>query len=218
MERVGVLIEKLKEQFEEKVDIRNMLVTIQLIQSELEKGIHKQSTKNSGVVVVLPKSSHTYQHANFEEDEIPQFLESKTKHSSKNDDSSGWLFDPIKEVPTLAHQDSIGKELNDLIGYSSTSLNDKLKEEKQELGTVLVSTPIKDLRKAISVNDKHIFIEELFRGDDVMFERSIKTINSFHIYPEAEYWIQRELKVKIGWEEGSEIVKAFDQLVKRRFS
>ena len=33
----------------------------------------------------------------------------------------------------------------------------------------------------------------------IMYERSIKTINSFNIYAEAEYWISRELKVKLGW-------------------
>ena len=51
-----------------------------------------------------------------------------------------------------------------------------------------------------------------------MYERSIKTINSFSILPEAEYWIQRELKTKIGWNEDSEAVNHFDQLVRRRFA
>ena len=32
-----------------------------------------------------------------------------------------------------------------------------------------------------------------------MYERSIKTINSFTIWPEAEYWIKREFKTKLGW-------------------
>lgn len=216
MERVGVLIEKLKEQFEERVDIKNMLVTIQLIHAELQKNVSNQFQKNSGVVVVLPKNNHSINHSVFEEDEIPNFIEPKLKNNKK-EDQTGWLFDPIKEVPTLAHQDRIGRELNDLIGISAHSINDKLKEEKTELASVLVDTPIKDLRKAISVNDKHLFIEELFRGDDVMFERSIKTINGFNIYPEAEYWIQRELKVKIGWVDNCETVKSFNQLVKRRF-
>jgi hypothetical protein len=51
-----------------------------------------------------------------------------------------------------------------------------------------------------------------------MYERSIKTINTFHIFAEAEFWIQRELKVKLGWDTSLELVKTFDQLVKRRFS
>ena len=79
-------------------------------------------------------------------------------------------------------------------------------------------TPIKDLRKAIGINDRFLFINDLFRGDEVMYERSIKTINSFNIYPEAEYWITRELKTKLGWDTELPVVLQFDQLVKRRFS
>jgi hypothetical protein len=51
-----------------------------------------------------------------------------------------------------------------------------------------------------------------------MYERSLKTINSFAIFPEAQYWIQRELKVKLGWNDRSEIVDHFHQLVRRRFA
>jgi hypothetical protein len=51
-----------------------------------------------------------------------------------------------------------------------------------------------------------------------MYERSIKTINSFNIYPEAEYWISRELKIKLGWDNELPVVTQFDQLVRRRFS
>ena len=98
------------------------------------------------------------------------------------------------------------------------SLNDRLKESKIELSQSLTSSPIKDLKKAIGVNDRFLFINELFRGDEAMYERSIKTIQNFSIYAEAEFWIRRELKVKIGWLDTDPVVKQFDQLVKRRFS
>ncbi len=78
--------------------------------------------------------------------------------------------------------------------------------------------PIKDLRRGIGINDKFSFVSELFRGDEDMYERSIKTINSFHILPEAEYWMNRELKVKLGWNDNKELVQHFYQLVRRRFS
>ena len=83
---------------------------------------------------------------------------------------------------------------------------------------VLKDSPIRDLRKAIGINDRFVFINELFRGDEAMYERCIKTINSFNIYAEAEYWMNRELMVKLGWDNERESVKHFYQLVKRRFS
>lgn len=125
-------------------------------------------------------------------------------------------FNVLDDVPTLA-QNTPAKEVHELLGEKGESLNDRLKEEKIEVAHKLTDAPIKDLRKAIGVNDKFLFISQLFRGDEAMYERSIKTINSFHIYPEAEYWIDRELKVKLGWDENAPSTKHFYQLVKRRF-
>ncbi len=137
------------------------------------------------------------------------------------------IFEPEEETPTLMHQqvlkpvpgkEELLKEINDAVSNNHASINEKLKQSKIDLGDTLTEVPIRDLRKAIGVNDRFLFINELFRGDEVAYERSIKTINSFTIFAEAEYWIQRELKVKNGWNSNNEMVAQFFQLVKRRFS
>ncbi len=125
------------------------------------------------------------------------------------------IFDPMTEIPTLSHQ---VKQADKAASTEPESLNDKLKQGKTELMEVLKEAPVKDLRKAIGINDRFLFINDLFRGDEAMYERSIKTINGFNIYPEAEYWIIRELKTKLGWNVDHPVVLQFDQLVKRRFS
>jgi hypothetical protein len=131
---------------------------------------------------------------------------------------NGWKFDPLREIPTLAHQQAV-KELNEVMATpASSSLNEKLKAEVKEVAHVLNDAPVRDLRRAIGINDRFVFISELFRNDEVMYERSIKTINGFRILPEAQYWIERELKVKLGWDENKESTRHFYQLVKRRFS
>jgi hypothetical protein len=136
--------------------------------------------------------------------------------SPKKSEPSNLLFDPLFEIPTLSHQQGV-KEINEMAEHQAESLNDRLRQEKTEVVEVLKHEPIKDLRKAIGINDRFVFINDLFRGDEAMYERSIKTINSFHIFQEAEYWISRELIVKLGWDKDSEIVKHFIHLVKRRF-
>ncbi len=124
-----------------------------------------------------------------------------------------------EKLPTRAYQPAPVKELNEVITTdNSPSLNDQLKQASMALGDQLTEAPVRDLRKAIGINDRFLYINELFRGDENMYERSIKTINGFSILPEAEYWIQRELKVKLGWSDANETVKQFNQLVKRRFS
>lgn len=125
-------------------------------------------------------------------------------------------FDTSVEVPTLSQYKTA--EVHERIAEKKESLNDRLKQEKTELAHVLKETPIKDLRKGIGINDRFAFVKELFRGDEAGYERSIKTINNFGIYSEAEYWMSRELKLKLGWDEDNATVRHFYQLVRRRFS
>jgi hypothetical protein len=129
------------------------------------------------------------------------------------------------ELPTLVHQKRPTKsepvadtKKTPEPESSSPTINEQLKEERREVVQFLGEAPIKDLRKAIGINDRYLFVQELFRGDEDMYERSIKTINAFSAFGEAHYWMERELKVKIGWDMTKQITKDFYSLVKRRFS
>jgi len=231
MDRLGDLINQLKEQFEENAGAARMQLTIQLIQSELNKQ-HLNSPQvlgTSKVSVILPKGLNNpvpqYEKKKLEISDKPAINETKETILIDEDSVSivqkngqlDMIFDPMMEIPTLAHQLK-GKEINESVTSQETTLNDRLKQGKAELMEILKETPVKDLRKAIGINDRFLFVNELFRGDESMYERSIKTINNFNIYAEAEYWINRELKVKLAWHDNREVVKDFYKLVKRRFS
>ncbi len=224
MERVGTLINKLKEQFEQQDGPNKLAVTAQLLLAELQKN-QVSSAVRSKVSVVLPSGGGTFAVQAEHADKIPVAAEKNSVAGSN------WLFETNPEIPTLAHQAEPAQntaktairsteifEFNKVLASDIGSLNDKLKEERVEVATALQEAPVRDLKKAIGVNDRYLFVNELFRGDENMYERSIKTINGFNIYPEAQYWIQRELKVKLSWPDNSDTVKIFDQLIKRRFS
>ena len=219
MERIQTLINRLQEQVRQNADVSQMQMTLQLLQSELNQ-LQKTSARTLGtskVSVVLPTPvaiapvSITKKEVE-EEQEVISIPKIKSKPKSQLD----LHFDPMNEIPTFS-QYKIGKEVNEAVEQQE-SFNDRLKENRTELLHSLKETPIRDLRKGIGINDRFVFISELFRGDEPMYERSIKTINSFNIYPEAEYWMNRELKIKLGWDDTKEIVKHFYQLVKRRFA
>lgn len=248
MERIEALIAKLREQYEQQADPALLLGTVQLLQFELTRINEgkKQSLGTAKVAVMLPVthivSGAVAASGGGSAAAIPVTEPALEKYAPKPvaepapvieiketvlvDDGSvsllqkngqlDMVFDPMMEIPTLSHQPA-AKDINDS-AQQQESLNDRLKQGKTELVEVLKESPVKDLRKAIGINDRFLFINDLFRGDESMYERCIKTINNFNIYPEAEYWITRELKVKLGWNNDSEAVRHFDQLVKRRFS
>ena len=226
MERTDILISKLNEQYQQKATAEQMLFTLHLLQNELSSKLQRNKTLGTSKVSVVLPSVMRMDPSQYEKYaprpvEKPAMQEVKEKILVDNESVSivqqngqlDMVFDPLVEIPTLSHQVKYRQAEG-----RTESLNDKLKQGKAELIEVLKETPIKDLRKAIGINDRFLFINDLFRGDEVMYERSIKTINSFNIFPEAEYWITRELKTKLGWDTELPVVVQFDQLVKRRFS
>lgn len=232
MERIGLLIHKLEELHQQAASPDQLLHVLQMLQTEIF--LVKQQQTNTGIrrkiAVVMPAGIAT--DSGFttdipaigskdmspknEEPEPVAFHQHKAPEGIEEVQVKARVFNVLEEVPTLSHQPQV-QELNDVIGKMSESLNDKLSEKKTELAEKLKEEPLKDIKKAIGLNDRFIFISELFRGDEAMYERSLKTINHFSIYPEAEFWIQRELKLKLGWKEDHPFVKQFDQLVRRRF-
>jgi hypothetical protein len=240
MDRVETLLEKLQQQFVNQQPANELLITVQMLQAEL---IHLQKTQPhqpvSNVYIPTQQTDIKISEPKVEEEKIIEILQVNEAEvaaeleeikrnaaemqqiSYQNKNNIALESADLQELPTFAHQpivaNAVKKEINDTAINPSTSLNEKLKQSKIDLGETLTDMPIRDLKKAIGVNDRFLFITELFRGDETMYERSIKTINSFSILPEAEYWIQRELKTKIGWAE-SDVVKQFDQLIKRRFA
>lgn len=237
MERVESLIKRLLELQESHADEASMLLTAQMLVQELQKNDNGESNSKK-VSVIHPMFKNVA--VEKEADEAVGFPAVKEKpvvqaqppiskpapekvyEKVEEYQEPARAFIPlpkIEEIPTFAYQPKDIYELNDSVSSTTgQSLNDRLKTESKELGHMLKDSPVKDLKKAIGINDRFVFLEELFRGDEAMYERSIKTINGFSIFPEAEYWIQRELKTKIGWDEESPTVKHFDQLVRRRFS
>ncbi len=245
MERVETLLQKLLQQVNEKLPVSKLLITVQMMQHELthlQNNLPEETNRSVVIsmplqaVAVQPLPVNVLNHAVAEEKtvevlvvdeaEIDAELEELKRNASAMQGMGVHSKPPLyfapsdDDIPTLIHQqvDSPKKEVNEWVRKEIISVNDTLKENnKPELSYKLSDEPVKDLKKAIGINDRFLYINELFRGDEVMYERSIKTINSFSIWPEAEYWIKRELKTKLGWIDNP-IVRQFDQLVKRRFA
>lgn len=238
MDRIESLINKLKQQFDQGADLAVLRGTVQLLHFELNSHRQDERQKSLGtakVAVILPSSFSSLADVETSFPEYQKYAPKPEKIAAPISEKKGDLladeftvipeikseqadkaYDPMIDIPTLSHQPRPA-EINQT-AEKNESLNEKLKQGKIELMEVLRETPVKDLRKAIGINDRFLFITDLFRGDESMYERSIKTINSFNIYAEAEYWISRELKTKLGWDKENTTVQQFDQVVRRRFS
>lgn len=98
-----------------------------------------------------------------------------------------------------------------------TSINDTFASHAPEktLADKLSRQPIKDLNSAIGLNQKFLFIHELFEGENERYSNAVNKVNSFNTRAEAIGFIENELS--FAWDKENSSVLNFMDLVERRF-
>lgn len=242
MERIRTLLKKMQEQLDSGASAESIMLTVSMMMAELQQVRTVGETAAYGDVAIdIPLSlpmevpreivrpepeTKVVKLLEIDEaaveaelDEIRKKAEERNRIALQNKPTVP--FDALEETPTLITQvpsSTVPSEINDAVSANQSSLNDQFVQSAPELSETLKEPAVNDLRKAIGVNDRYLFINELFRGDEAMYDRSIKTINGFDASEEADQWIMRELKVKLGWDEEAPAVQQFDYLIRRRFS
>jgi len=154
-----------------------------------------------------------------EETSIEDQYESKTDELDDNTPLNQTnLLDAIEErvEDVDAEEDNkYGVEKTNL--DNSTSINDTFARGTPEktVADKLSRQPIKDLKSAIGLNQKFLFMNDLFEGENEIFNNAINKINSFNTLPEAIAFIDSDLSS--AWDKENSSVLNFMDLVERRF-
>lgn len=80
------------------------------------------------------------------------------------------------------------------------------------------SDKILDLKSAISLNDKLLFIKDLFNGYSLAYSEAIELLNRFDNYAEADAFLQSNYALKNGWSDKSQTVDKFYSLIRKKFN
>jgi len=105
----------------------------------------------------------------------------------------------------------VEKSLNDKMGERQKPDNDFLSQEKNILGYPVTS--INRISDAIGINDRYLFVRELFDNNGIKFETTVNTLDEQTSIQEAVNY----LKMNFKWS-NSEASQKFLLLVKRRFT
>lgn len=99
----------------------------------------------------------------------------------------------------------------------SHTLIDKLEmTEDNSLVARLQKKPVADLTTAIGINDKFLFLNDLFNGSMEKYNKSIRALNSFSTLFGARTYMS-ELQIEFQWDCDSDAYKKLNDLVERRF-
>ena len=113
---------------------------------------------------------------------------------------------------------SSSNTVSDIYKKEAIEINDQFSgKQESNVADKLQKTQTNDLMKAIDVNDKFLFIRELFNGNGSLFTEVVNTINEFPKITEAiEYF--EEMKTKYRWKEESEAYKRMYALILKKYS
>ncbi|MBR5147466.1 MAG: hypothetical protein IKW54_07575 [Bacteroidales bacterium] len=149
-----------------------------------------------------------------EEDEVSD-TEEEEEEDPITDSLSDTAVDSKKEV-SEKEEDS-GIRAYRIIRENIPTLGDMLEQsEDKSLAARLQRKPVSDLITAIGINDKFLFLNELFGGSMEKYNKSIRSLNSFSTLLGAKTYMS-ELQIEFQWDCTSDAYKKLNDLVERRF-
>lgn len=193
-------------------------------------------------VVETPKISNPIVEQAVEEAKVivlPTIEKEETNQNSTNDlEKKSPVFEEIKVAETIIEEtttniEEIAQNLEieitqtiqsftaqtTVTSSSNKSIFEKFADEKSgdnSLANKLSKTKIKDLVNSIGLNEKFLFINELFEGNSAKFNEEIQVLNTQNNGADAMQYFQ-QLQQKNNWEKDSKVYEKLKDLIERRY-
>ncbi|MBN2275583.1 MAG: hypothetical protein JXR41_01850 [Bacteroidales bacterium] len=126
--------------------------------------------------------------------EVPVENETVKKSQAEKKEERKILSDSIEGKPVL------GESFQQQVPY-------------QNLSSRLHEQPVTDLAKAIGINERFLYIRELFDNDAKKYEQAIQIINNAPNFNEAYNYMIREYT----WDMDSEMVQELLEIIRRKY-
>lgn len=141
------------------------------------------------------------------EPELPQIetIDNPVEEAKPAGDEYGFLF-RFEDV----------SQSEDFETEKSETLGDRMLQEDHSLAAKLQQNPVRDLRSVIGINDKFLFVNELFGGSMEKYNKSIDNLNDLKTLNGAMIYLN-ELKIELQWNSSNEAYRKISELVRRKF-
>jgi hypothetical protein len=139
--------------------------------------------------------------------------EYKTEHGSSD------IMPVVKEVIILER--TVALPVQQIVSDNPPStINELLSQNasQQTLGSQFSSRQVGDLKSMISLNDKLLFIRDLFNSYSLAYSEAIELLNRFDSMEAAENFLKQNYALKNNWEDKQDAADKFYELLSRRFA
>jgi hypothetical protein len=126
-------------------------------------------------------------------------------------------FEPIIPVVEVKEEPVVHTEPEEVLTINqkmSSQLSDKTSFKTDQLAI----KPINDIKVAITLNDKLLYVKDLFNGYNLAYSEAIEILNRFESFEEAARFLKTNYVTKNNWESKPETTEKFYALLKRRYA
>lgn len=114
---------------------------------------------------------------------------------------------PVKEKPVKSEAKEPKLTLNEMLSAQKEQKQSSVRSGKSNI----------DLKTTISLNDKMIFIKELFNGYNLAYSEAVEIINRFESFEAADNFLLKNYAQKNNWSNKQETVDRFYEYLNRKF-
>lgn len=228
-----ILLEKIRNLYEIVFGLEADIKITSKIEKQEKEIENKIETNKEVKTQLVEEKLHKTEPVKLDNQEIfdIEFIEQidSEKHQNEEPEQKQIIKEPEpveKEVNTIQRQTAKQTTLfngnttsvrtvGETLGKDKTALNEIIGKNKQQddLLTKLNLKPISNIKSAIGIGDRFLYIRELFNNDKDLFEQVVNHLNNLKNYDEALEYINS----KFNWNFSDENVASFLTIVRRRY-
>ncbi len=126
-----------------------------------------------------------------------------------------------REEPAAVAEKPAPKPATENAKLEVQTLNDRMSAqlgERNGMAEQINLQPISDLKAAININDKLLYVKDLFNGYSLAYSEAIEILNRFSSFNEADLFLKKNYVAKNNWEGKPETTDKFYSILKRRYA
>lgn len=203
--------------------------TKQEVADEEKEQVHQEKEVETPIAVhaneeatVAEKEQKEIKHEDIYSDIVEEFPEQESLNAIKDD--NGISFELPSEAASISYTEDVTAVEEPVenppveVYELPVPVIEEAPKPQQDLFSAADSGSKKDIRAGIGINDKYLFLNELFNNHKSEYEEALDRLNRFNGYEEAYNWVIANTAVYNKWEEDDETVQNFYAVLKKHFS
>lgn len=154
-----------------------------------------------------------------EVEEVPEIPEEKPIVSERAASSTSNV-NPVLDTIDKGF-DEVESSLEEPVAeFKKQTINDMLSSQasKSTVSSQFVNRQVKDLKSLISLNDKLLFVRDLFNGYSLAYSEALELLNRFESFEAADNFLRQNYSTKNNWAEKQPVADKFYEILNKRYA